>query len=133
MEPKGPGGRPSDFKEEYCQMLIEHMATGLSFESFAGLIGTCKQTLYTWTQNYPQFLDAKYKAFSECQLFWEKKGLEGLFTESEYDPQTKTNKTKAINDRIWRINMYNRFGWSDKKEITTDDKPKKLIIKMDKE
>lgn len=126
-------GQPTAYKEEYCEMLIKHMESGLSYETFAAVVDVDRDTLYNWEKLFPQFSDAKKKAFSKCQLFWEGKGLEGLFTESEYDPQTKTNKTKAINDRIWRINMYNRFGWADKREVIQEDKPKKLIIKMEKD
>ena len=31
---RNPVGRPTKYKPEYCEMLIEHMSEGLSFESF---------------------------------------------------------------------------------------------------
>ena len=33
-------GRPTDYKKEYCELLIEHMAAGFSFESFAGKLSS---------------------------------------------------------------------------------------------
>jgi transposase-like protein len=53
------GGRPSDYKPEYCELLIKHAEEGYSFESFAGRIGVTPKTLYNWEQEHPEFLQAK--------------------------------------------------------------------------
>jgi DNA-binding transcriptional regulator YiaG len=45
---KGKGGRPTKYKRDYCAMLISHLKDGLSFESFGGVLGVSKQTLYDW-------------------------------------------------------------------------------------
>lgn len=55
-------GQPTKYKPEYCQLVIDHMSRGLSFESFAGVVGTCKQTIYSWMAKYPEFLDARNQA-----------------------------------------------------------------------
>ena len=115
-------GRPSVYKPEYCQMLIDHMASGLSFESFAGLIGVCRATVYNF-EKHPEFLDAKKIAFERNRLFWEKVGVEGMFMGGKDNP---------FNATVWVFNMKNRFNWSDKKETShnlTED-TKKLIIDM---
>jgi hypothetical protein len=57
-EPR-PNGRPTDYREEYCQMLIDHMAEGYTFASFAGDIGVHKDSLYEWCDKYPSFSEAK--------------------------------------------------------------------------
>lgn len=54
-----PVGRPTDFKPEYCEQLLEHMRQGGSFEAFGGVIRVAKQTLYNWTELFPEFMDAK--------------------------------------------------------------------------
>jgi len=69
-----PVGRPTDYKPEYCEMLINHMAKVYSFESFAGLIGVSKQTLYDWRKKYKEFLDAHNVGKSKVQL-----GVEKMF------------------------------------------------------
>ncbi len=52
-------GRPSEYDPKYCDMLIDHMKQGGTFESFAAKLRHSKQTLYNWTSVYPDFLDAK--------------------------------------------------------------------------
>jgi len=51
--------RPTLYKEEYCQMLIDHMAKGLLFESFAAVINVNRDTLYNWCERHEMFFDAK--------------------------------------------------------------------------
>ena len=117
-----PGGRPTIYKPEYCQQLIEHMAQGLSFESFAGIIGTCTQTIYNWLDKHPEFLEAKKQAFAQNRVFWEKAGLNGMFMGGKDNP---------FNATVWVFNMKNRFGWADKKETTVasqDDS--KLVVEF---
>lgn len=101
-------GRPSKYKSEYCEKLIEHMAEGLSFESFAGVIGTCKQTIYGWTEKHDEFLDAKRKGTEKCRVFWEKLGID-----------IARGKVPG-NGRTWEVNVKNRFRneWRDKHEIS---------------
>jgi hypothetical protein len=97
-------GRPLEFKDEYCEMLIDHMGQGYSFESFAGVVGCCKQTLYNWLAN-EQFLDAKNIAFECSRFFWEKIGIE-------------IAKSGQGNATAYIFNMKNRFKdeWKDKQE-----------------
>lgn len=126
------GGRPTLYKLEYCDRLIEHMGKGLSFEAFAGLIGVSKQTLYDWEKTHAEFLDAKHRATEACRYWWEKQGVDGLFTETTRDGREST--TRSINARIWEINMKNRFKWKDRIEHSgeidtsgTKDKIKSLL------
>lgn len=101
MDEKKKVGRPSTYKPEYCEQLIEHMSQGLSFESFAGRINTTKQTLYTWTQQYPDFLDAKKRGEEKSREVWEKMGMKGMWSGKKFNPT------------VWIFNMKNRFGWRD--------------------
>ena len=107
-------GRPTLYRPEYCEQLIEHMGTGLSYEAFAGKLGVSKQTIYDWEKANPDFLDAKNIAFEQSRLFWEQKGIDGLFSETFEDKDAKTRSSKSINATIWLFNMKNRFGWRDK-------------------
>lgn len=50
------------YKKEYTDLLIKHMSEGLSFESFAGLIGVARSTLYDWVDTIPEFAAAKEEA-----------------------------------------------------------------------
>lgn len=110
-------GRPSDFKPEYCERLIEHMAEGLSFESFAGVIGTSRKTIYNWEKANPEFLHAKEIGTEKSRLFWESIGTEHILNSSESESTTGvggSSSSKSINASVWIFNMKNRFGWRDK-------------------
>ena len=119
------GGRPTDYEGEYCEMLIEHMGKGFSFESFAGLLGVCRATVYNWLDLFPEFLDAKKIATEKCRMFWEQQGITGLYETTEFDAETGIKTTKKINPAMYIFNMKNRFkeDWSDtsKQELTGKD------------
>lgn len=89
---KHPGGRPSDYKPEYCQMMLDHFNQPLyiikkkeiasggrkviveeekpnsmpTFERFALSIGAVHNTLRNWCKEYPEFLSA-YSACKDIQ------------------------------------------------------------------
>lgn len=106
-----PGGRPSKFKEEFCQLLIDHMAQGYSFDCFGGLdqVSVCRDTIYRWVHGYPEFSDAKKKGEAKCLKFWESKGIEGL------------SMGKDFNVALYQLNMRNRFGWLDRSKDKSDE------------
>jgi transposase len=119
-----PGGRPTDFKEEYCDMLIEHMSNGYSLKSFGGLIGVCEKTLHNWKKDYPQFLQSLNIATGKNAMFWEDLGIRGV-----------RGQIEGFSASTWIFNMKNRHGWTDKTETelsTSKDEDKKLIIEFKK-
>ncbi len=73
VEPTVPAviGRPTEYKPEYCERLLAHMAQGLSFEGFAGEVRVSFQTLYSWRDKYPAFLEAMLEGRSLCFRFHE--------------------------------------------------------------
>jgi len=115
-------GAPSKYRPEYCEMLIKHMTTGLSFESFAGTVDVCDDTLREWESRHPEFSAAKKRAFAKNRVFWEEAGTQGLFSGKD-GPQ--------LNATVWIFNMKNRFRkeWTDthkvesKVEVTDKSKP----------
>jgi DNA-binding XRE family transcriptional regulator len=108
-------GRPTKYKEEYCDELISHMERGLSYESFAGYIGVSKQTIYDWEKANPEFLDAKKIAFEKCRLFWEELGIDNIISQSS-SSKDFGSESKSLNSTVWIFNMKNRFPeeWRDK-------------------
>ena len=103
-------GRPSKFKKEYCNELVDHMEKGLSFESFAAVINVNRDTLYEWAKVHSEFSDAQKLGQEKSRLFWEQKGIDGLFNESFGEGQG----SRSLNATVWIFNMKNRFGWRDK-------------------
>lgn len=55
---KHPGGRPSEYREEYCDMVVESMAKGFSLTAFAGQIRKGRETVYGWMSQNREFADA---------------------------------------------------------------------------
>lgn len=117
-----PVGRPSKYKPEYCDQLIQHMSEGLSFESFAAVIDVNRDTLYQWDKDYEEFSDAIKRAKDKSQLFWEKMGIDNIMNQSEFekDGSFQTSSSKSLNATIWIFNMKNRFKWRDKQPDESD-------------
>lgn len=95
--------RPTKYKPEYCQKLIDFMGQPHSYEAFAGYIGVCKQTLYTWEKEHPEFLDAKKIARAKCQMAMENLGLNLI----------KGTFGKGASTGAWVFMMKNMTGWRD--------------------
>lgn len=117
-----PAGRPTDYRPEFCELLIDHMAKGLSFESFAGLVGVSKQTIYDWVKANPEFLDSKNIGTEKARLWWESKATDYLLNTEETTRDSEGNqqvRKTSLNSTVWIFNMKNRFKdeWRDKQEI----------------
>ena len=138
-------GQPTKFDEMYCDQLIKHMSNGFSYESFAGKIQVCRDSLYAWEKANPTWKAAKEIAVEACLFFWEKQGIDGLFSETEYDEESgKPISSKSINATVWIFNMKNRHKWRDKQQdesevvinnvsnLSDDELDRKIAEKMKK-
>ena len=113
-------GRPTKYKEEYCEKLVAHMAKGLSYESFAGLIGVHRETLYEWERKHEIFSDSKKIGKEKCLLFYETIGVQGML-----------GKIPNFNATTWIFKMKNKFGWkSNSVEEILEDKTFTLNYKI---
>ncbi len=112
-------GRKTLYKPEYCEMLIAHADTMLSFEAFAGMLGVSRECLYEWERVHPEFYDAKRIFLAKSQGIWEKAGVDGLYNQTFKDADGMT-VSKSINASIWIFSMKNRFKWTDRNEIKQD-------------
>lgn len=71
---KHAGGRPSEYRPEYCALLLESTkAEGISLAAFAGVIGVARDTIYEWRKQHREFSDACSRAKPMRQLWWERK------------------------------------------------------------
>lgn len=96
-------GRPSKYRDTYCDLLIAHMSQGLSFESFASTAQVNRDTLYSWCQHHADFSDAKKRGEAVSLLFWERLGIDA-----------SQGRLPGFSAAAWIFNMKNRFGWRDK-------------------
>ena len=71
-----PGGRPTDYREEYCNSVIEFGKQGFSRVQMAAEFEVAKATIQNWEKEHPEFLAAMTRAMTLSQAWWEKKGQE---------------------------------------------------------
>lgn len=107
------GGRPTGYRPEYCERVIELGRTGASVVEMAAEIGVARATLEAnWTANHPEFLEAFTQAKQLSQVWWERMGRENLIV-----PQGITFQAT-----VWSRSMAARFpaDWreSSKTEIS---------------
>jgi hypothetical protein len=103
-------GRPTKYDPKYCQMLIEHMAKGLSYETFGASIKVAQSTVERWEQ-HEEFSGAKKEAFDRCRLFWENVGINGLWNHKD---------GPSLNTGNYVFQMKNRFKWTDRLDTNTN-------------
>lgn len=100
-------------------MLIDHLESGFSYESFGAIVDTHKDTLYHWELKHPEFFEAKRIGASKSMLFWEKLGTGGA-----------AGRLKGFNAAAWIFSMKNRFKWSDSLTLMGDSKnPATITLK----
>ena len=99
---KNPIGRPTKYKEEYCNKVIEWMAEGQSKVEVCANIGIYYDTFLSWQEKFPEFLESVKRGEKLCEAWWERLGRQGATCERDINPTT------------WIFNMKNRFNWSDK-------------------
>jgi hypothetical protein len=79
-------GRPTDYRSDYCERVIELGAAGKSKAQMAAALGVCRQTLENWKNDHPAFLDAITRARDLSLAWWEDKGQENLLTSGFQTP-----------------------------------------------
>lgn len=130
-------GRPTKYLPEYCEQLIEHMAKGLSYESFAGVLRVSKQTLYSWEKENQDFMDAKEVGVEACRLHWEQLGVDYAVTRSESSSEgdCRSSSSESLNSTVWSLNMRNRFPkeWREKQPGEADVIVNNITSKSDEE
>lgn len=117
-----PIGRPSKYKTEFCDMLIEHMKSGMSYQTFAAKANCSIECLYEWERTYPDFSDAKRQAFDLNREFWEKVAIEAT-----------TGVNPDANATLIIFNLKNRFPkeWRDRQEVHSEINQKIEVSTVD--
>lgn len=111
-------GRPTKYRPEYCQEIIDFMAEGYSKEAFAGEIDVYVDAIYRWIKKYKAFSKAVKKAEAKCRLHWEELGHDMVVAGQG-------------NATVWIFNMKNRFNWRDRSEDEETDKTVTFKIVLD--
>ena len=105
--------RPSKYKPEFCERIIELRSEGASIVEVAAEFGASKMAIYRWRDEFPEFAEALAISDERCEAWWEKQGRTHL-------------KDRSFNSTLWYMNMKNRFGWADKQEVDHTTQGEKL-------
>lgn len=139
---RGPG-RPTRYKPEYCEMLIDHMKQGKPFETFGNKVGVTYQTLYNWAQNHDEFFEAKCMGEAWALEFYDdlakatmtgtlrrvgretfavdEKGQHILGPDGKPVVTSREYKPTRGDSRTWGITMrarFRKFGYANHLELT---------------
>lgn len=93
---KRPVGRPSKYKPEYCERVLELAKEGLGWVDYAAEFEVDRVTLYDWAEAHEDFSTALRRAKILEQKWWEAAGRNGLGAE-------------RFNALVWKTSMQARF------------------------
>ena len=102
-------GRHTEYRPEYCEELVKHMAQGYPFETFAVQVGVSRTTLYNWAETFPEFLDALKRGRDESLKWFIDAGRAGM-----------VGKIKDFNPTVWIFMMKNMHKWRDQEKDIVD-------------
>lgn len=112
-KPKGPGGRPSLYKPEYCERVIELGKEGMSVVEMAAEIGVARITLEDhWPAAHEEFSEAFARARELSQAWWERQGRLGLSAD-KFNAPLYSRSMSARFPKDWRESKEQRVTGAD--------------------
>lgn len=115
-----PVGRPTDYKPEYCALVVERMGNGLSAAGFAGEIGVSRSSIYKWAETIPEFSDALNQARAASAKFWEDRAID-LALGGKGNPAVVIFALKNRVADEWREVIRNEHSGPDGGPIKSED------------
>ena len=91
-------GRPTDYREEYCDKVIELAKIGYTHIQIAAEFEIAERTLYDWKNNNPKFLQALTRAKAISKANFMKKAYDNL-----ENKDFNTNLLKLILSHNYKI------------------------------
>lgn len=104
---KHPGGRPEKYDPELAELLPSMFKEGQSVVEVCVELGIHKDTFYDWCAKHKEFSDAYALGLQYSEAWWQKLGRAGA-------------AGAKVNPPMWRMNMMNRFKWSDRIDVSED-------------
>ena len=115
-------GRPlitlKDLPKDWENSIIELSKKGASIVELAVELDISRNTLKALTERDGYFLNTIKKCKIYCEAWWLSKGRTEL-------------ENKDFSYTGWYMNMKNRFGWADKKEIKEEVKKEVTTFNID--
>ena len=101
-------GRPTKYKPEYCQKVIELGKNGKSFEQMASELDVGYRTLCNWRDAHDDFFHALEEAHILSMAWWESEAI-SYMVENKDGPR--------LNSSIWSRSMAARFPKKYRQEV----------------
>ena len=93
---KRPVGRPSKYKPEYCERVIELAKQGCGWADYAAEFEIDRASLYDWAASHEEFSTALSRAKVLEQQWWERAGRTGMMADK-------------FNALVWKTSVQARF------------------------
>ena len=105
VKQKRPVGRPSKYKPEYCEAIIEMAKQGKGWANYAATFEIDRATLYDWAAAHEEFSTALTRAKVLEQQWWEDQARENL-------------RSREFNANLWIKSAQARFreDYTERKE-----------------
>lgn len=115
-----PAGRPTKYKPEFCDLVIEVGEQGGWLCEMAEACDVHRNTFDFWIKEHPEFLEALTRAKQKAQAWFERTGREAMFAEK-------------FNSSLWQKQMSARHPqeYTERRDHTSTDgsmSPKKIEI-----
>jgi len=103
-----PGGRPKktleDLPKDWDKGVFELAEQGASDVELRVYLNISPDLWYRFLKEEPKFSETIKRCSEVCEVWWQKQGRLNL-------------RDKEFSPTLWYMNMKNRFGWADKKEV----------------
>ena len=99
-------GRPTDYKPEYCQGVIEFGRKGKFHFEFANSISKHVSVIYAWGTKHEEFQEALKEAKQLCEDYWLNTGRALI-----------ASSPKSHDSKPWWYIMNNLHGWGEKTKV----------------
>ena len=73
-----PAGRPTKYRREFCEAIVEHCKQGYSVTTFAAVADVTPQRISEWCEYFPEFAEAVSRAKVHVLHTWEQRTLSSL-------------------------------------------------------
>lgn len=93
---KRPVGRPTKYKPEYCEQIIQLGKEGKSIAQMASFFDVDKASIFRWAEEYDDFRTALARARVHSQNWWEDKAQQNL-------------ASRDFNAQLWLKSVASRF------------------------
>lgn len=115
-------GRPPKYSTKLCEQLIDHMASGLSYQSFAGVLRINPKTLYDWEKSHPEWVEAK--AVGKALL---------LLSDETMLQRGISGTQRGYNVAAHKWKMANVHRWTERQEIVSKPTEKMKLDELKEE